>query len=205
MWFVKKGITNFGVWLKFDDNSSESLENFQSNLLMLESEIKNNVEKNQPFVIMGDWNADLERGRRFDIIFKDFVNNTDLIISDDLDSQKMVDVKICNDNNNSSDHLPITIKVFDDLGVKDESNQLIKKFHSFDWNCSAFIDKYNENLEKMIPEMEHYFTNESNLELINQFYKELCGTLKRAARTLIIKNMFSNRANWNGKKLTTQL
>ena len=113
MWFVKKGINIlacyelsnnimvisvelgngkslqiYGVWLKFDDNSSESLENFQSNLLMLESEIKNNVEKKQPFVIMGDWNADLERGRRFDVIYKDFVNNNDLIISDDLDRKR---------------------------------------------------------------------------------------------------------------------
>ncbi|CAF0922180.1 unnamed protein product, partial [Brachionus calyciflorus] len=85
---------------------------------------------------------------------------------------KMVEVKIFNGNINSSDHLPITIKIDVDLGVKDESNQ---------------------NLEKMIPEMEHYFTKEPNLKLINQFYKKLCGTLLRAARTAekSTKNLFS--------------
>ncbi|RNA27261.1 hypothetical protein BpHYR1_002275, partial [Brachionus plicatilis] len=119
----------------------------------------------------------------------------------------MVDVKICNSNDNSSDHLPITIKVDVDLGVKDESNQVIKKFHRFDLNCSTFIEKYNENLEKMMPDMEHYFTKEPNLEIINQFYTELCGTLIRAARTAekstksssSIKNMSTNRANWDEK------
>ncbi|CAF0708279.1 unnamed protein product [Brachionus calyciflorus] len=175
-----KSLQISGVWLKFGDNSSESLENFQINLLILESEIKNNVEKKQLF---------------------DFVNNKDLIISDELDSVgftyrnrdykaliehivwgknesdfKMVKLKICNGNNNSTDHLPITIKVDVDLGVKEESNQVIWKFHRFDWNFSGFIEKYNENLEKMMPEIENYFTKEQNVELINQFYKELCGT-----------------------------
>ncbi|CAF1072537.1 unnamed protein product [Brachionus calyciflorus] len=170
---------------------------------------------------MGDWNADLERCRRFDIIFKDFVYNNDLIISDDSDSQKVgytyrnSDYKALIDHINwhkNDDHLPITIKVDVDLGVKDEFNQVITKFHRFDWNCSVFIDKNNENLEKMMPEMEHYFTKEPNLELINQFYKELCSTLIRARTaersiesTSIIKNISTIRKNWNVKKLTTQL
>ncbi|CAF0863874.1 unnamed protein product [Brachionus calyciflorus] len=40
-----KSLQIYGVWLKFDNNSSQSLKDFQSNLLMLESEIKNNIEK----------------------------------------------------------------------------------------------------------------------------------------------------------------
>ncbi|CAF0751913.1 unnamed protein product [Brachionus calyciflorus] len=112
---------------------------------MLESEIKNNIEKKQPFIIMGDWNANIKRGRRFDIIFKDFVNKNKLTISDDLDLKnsdfKMVDVLICNNNDISSDHLPIAIKVDIDLGVKNEIEQEIKKFHRFDWRNNSFIVK----------------------------------------------------------------
>ncbi|CAF0796185.1 unnamed protein product [Brachionus calyciflorus] len=85
---------------------------------------------------MGDWNVDIKH---------------------DLDSQNVsftyrnCDYKICNNNDNSSDHLPITIKVDVDLGVKNEINHVIKKFHRFDWRSSAVVDKYNEKLEKFVP------------------------------------------------------
>lgn len=51
----------YGGWLKFDDNSTESFAEFRSNILMLESEIKNNREKGTSFILLGDWNADLKR------------------------------------------------------------------------------------------------------------------------------------------------
>ncbi|CAF0863893.1 unnamed protein product [Brachionus calyciflorus] len=76
----------------------------------------------------------------------------------------MVDVMICNNNDNSSDHLQITIKVDVDLGVEDEFKQEIKKFHRFDWSNNSFIDKYNENLEKFIAEMVYYFKKERDRE-----------------------------------------
>ncbi|CAF1102023.1 unnamed protein product [Brachionus calyciflorus] len=125
-----KSLQIYGVWLKSDDNSSESLEYFQSNLLMLESEIKNNIEKKQPFIIMGDWNADIKDYLDSKNVGYTYRNGGYKALIDHIvwfkneSDFKMVDVMICNNNDNSSDDLPITIIVNVDLGVKDEFKQI---------------------------------------------------------------------------------
>ena len=75
----------YGVWLKFDDNSKESLDEFKSSIIILESEIKNCIDRDLPFIVMGDWNADLNRDRRFDEIFRQFIVKNNLYVSDDFD------------------------------------------------------------------------------------------------------------------------
>ena len=50
-----------GVWLAFDDNSLERLANFQSNISLLESILKENQGKK--VIILGDFNCDLKRNR----------------------------------------------------------------------------------------------------------------------------------------------
>ena len=73
----------YGIWLHFDDNSSQSFIALKSILLQLESEINEREKANENFVLMGDWNCDQLRGRRFDNYFLNFAKRNGLIICDD--------------------------------------------------------------------------------------------------------------------------
>ena len=66
-----------GVWLGFDDskNRQNSYQSFLNNLSIFEGEITMNLATETAFVIVGDFNADLHKYRRFDKHFSNFLNN----------------------------------------------------------------------------------------------------------------------------------
>jgi len=76
----------YGVWFSFDDGSFEKYSLFLSGLSVLEAEIKSNSDDD--IAIIGDFNADFHRGKRFDIALRKFVNDSgvqDLSSKFDLD------------------------------------------------------------------------------------------------------------------------
>ncbi|RMZ94546.1 hypothetical protein BpHYR1_046129, partial [Brachionus plicatilis] len=136
----------------------ESFSEFNTNLIILESELKSNRDKKQPFIILGDWNADVQRGKRFDLSFKNFITRNDLILSDNVTNSdcsftyrngtynawldhavwcsknsKFINSEclVLNEIDNPSDHLPICLKF---------------KVNSSHANPN-FIKIYNQNLE----------------------------------------------------------
>ena len=62
----------YGVWFPYDDNTKERLCTFKSNISLINAQMK--MHKAEETVVIGDFNADLERGKRFDLLLKKFVN-----------------------------------------------------------------------------------------------------------------------------------
>ena len=67
----------YGVWQPFDNGSSERLGLFLSTMTILQDELMK-LKATKAFII-GDFNADLLRGNRFDKLLKRFVENLDLL------------------------------------------------------------------------------------------------------------------------------
>ncbi|RNA14024.1 hypothetical protein BpHYR1_015398 [Brachionus plicatilis] len=198
----------YGGWLKFDDNSTKSFAEFRSNILMLESELKNNREKGTSFILLGDWNADLKRGKRFDKILKNFVENNNLEISDNYDQNQIgytyrngnykaqldhmmwsktsntlsfSSFKVINDLDNFSDHLPISadVKINCKETPKYSEN---KNFYRFSWENLDFVEKYNKFLDEESNNLNEYFSVYPTQTVVNSLYKDLCKTLICSAR-----------------------
>ncbi|CAF0738357.1 unnamed protein product [Brachionus calyciflorus] len=173
--------------LKFDDNSNESYDCFKSDLLILESEIKYNLDRNLPFVIMGDWNADLSREKRFDKLFKEFILKKNLQISDFLDSKytgftyrngsyratldhivwsqsessfEILDSSIENIAENLSDHLPVTVRI--KINSKLEEKELEHNFyHRVNWESKEFIQFFNQFSDQYFEDFNRILENET--------------------------------------------
>ena len=60
-----------GVWVPFDNGSKERLVNFKSFLSCMESIL--DVYDNERVILLGDWNCDLNRGKRFDKLLSRFI------------------------------------------------------------------------------------------------------------------------------------
>ena len=133
-------IAIYGVWLGFDDtqNRAGSFAAFQNNLLILESELSILNATETPFVFMGDFNADLNRKRRFDKHFNKFMVSNNLSACENLfatgelkytykkgRTTAYIDYALCRSDNNefitaynilndpedTSDHQPIRIEI----------------------------------------------------------------------------------------------
>ena len=68
--FEKNIFMLFGIWLPFNDNTNGSLALFQSSLSLISSQLN----PTQPYIVLGDFNADTSQDRRFDNLLKDFIN-----------------------------------------------------------------------------------------------------------------------------------
>ena len=71
-----------GLWIPFDDGSIEKFASFKSIISLLESFVHNfNTLNNSqcPIIIMGDFNADISRGKRFDEALRVFISSNGLI------------------------------------------------------------------------------------------------------------------------------
>ena len=77
----------YGAWLPFDNGKKESLALFKSNLSLLESQVK--LDGSDESIILGDFNADLTRGNRFDKLLVKFVEKNLLVDSLDVNSQNV--------------------------------------------------------------------------------------------------------------------
>ena len=70
-------INIFGVWLPYENNSSENFEMLKNCFSIIEAALDAN--KNEETFIMGDFNCDLHRGNRFDDVARQFVNENKLV------------------------------------------------------------------------------------------------------------------------------
>ena len=78
----------YGVWLPYDDGSAEKLGYMHSTLSMFEADI--NSYNDHKIVIMGDFNSDLNRGRRFDKLFGEFLIRSRLLVVSQLFDKNML-------------------------------------------------------------------------------------------------------------------
>ena len=65
-----------GIWLPFDDNSYDRLANIQSNISLLETFLAQH--ENEQVFILGVFNCDTKRNKRFDKIFNNFILKNNL-------------------------------------------------------------------------------------------------------------------------------
>ena len=63
--------TIYGIWQPYDDGGNERLACLYNNLAMLKADFINSSD--QDIYIVGDFNCDLNRGKRFDSIFSKFL------------------------------------------------------------------------------------------------------------------------------------
>ena len=152
----------FGVWFPFDDNSMERLTILKSNLSLLESYIK--TFKHENILITGDFNCDLNRGKRFDRALLECTKSHNLFDSLNIFNQQLnytyfnstytasldhifVNLKclahltggrILNDSLNMSDHLPVFCEL--NFEIPQSFPDLQKKdfFHKFPWKNANY-------------------------------------------------------------------
>ena len=68
--------TIYGIWQPFDDGSLEKLSLLYSSLSLLKADLLD--VSHQDILILGDFNADFSRNKRFDKIFLNFLNENSL-------------------------------------------------------------------------------------------------------------------------------
>lgn len=76
-----------GLWMPYDDWSKTLFV-----VLIVFSEIESslyNILNSVPFIIMGDWNCDISRGRRMDEHFKKFLDDNDLFVCENKFNQNL--------------------------------------------------------------------------------------------------------------------
>ena len=75
-----------GTYVHFDDskNRNESKSNFESSLCLIWTLNNHFDDKNIPVIILGDFNADLNRNNRFDCLLKNFIIENNFLVIDTL-------------------------------------------------------------------------------------------------------------------------
>ena len=173
----------FGVWIPFDNGTSERLASFQSNLALLESYVKFEA-KDEPVLIMGDFNCDLNRKNRFDQLLQSFISVNNFFDSISFFDQEIfytyengdyrstidhflcnlnffknvVGSKIINDCENLSDHNPISLEfnIVNKASMNEEiktQTQECKKFHFFNWKNVQFREIYKSILSGRLSDL----------------------------------------------------
>ena len=90
-----------GVYLPFFDtkNSNESKSMFELSLSLIFTITKEFKENNFPVLITGDFNADVNRSNKFDIILKNYLVDHGFILLDDLNNKNNFTFKFALINN----------------------------------------------------------------------------------------------------------
>ena len=146
-----------GVYLPFDNNTSDTLFEFDGQLILL-TEIIKTYSSNCNVIIGGDFNADPFRGKRFDNRLEEFIHYNNLTFLDSLCTQNTgysyynndytahidhiltkfcgnkqlfynLQCNILNSDYNLSDHLPITFEA-----EMSGDNKISKKIEKQDTN-----------------------------------------------------------------------
>jgi len=78
-----------GLYLPFDNskNKENSRATFELTLSRILALIEHHKEKNIPIILMGDFNADFNRNKRFDEILKKFIKENNMIILDHINKE----------------------------------------------------------------------------------------------------------------------
>ena len=78
----------YGVWMPFDDCKADTWASIQVLLSRIHS-LFSDHSVGQKFLIIGDWNMDLERSNRVDKKFSTIVEECDLSVCDHIFSQQV--------------------------------------------------------------------------------------------------------------------
>ena len=200
----------FGIWQPFDDGSMLKLSGLQSNLSMLEAEIRN--MRGEDIIIIGDFNADFKRNKRFDkliaklmkdieffeITNKNESNSTtysngtyqatiDHMFANESMRIRIKDFHILRDRLDLSDHRPIACEVHNnavDNVIGNTSFQDSNRFHKFNWRNQDFSDKYLILLIDYLKSLlEGYNATESDISSqLNYLHDGLVSCCLKAAR-----------------------
>ena len=197
----------FGVWLPFDNNSKDRLCLYKSNISLLEAQIK--LNKSTETILLGDFNADLTRAKRFDKLIVRMCNKLKLIDVTDqktpeytykkgeysakidhifvkCDSCLDMSGKIINDILDTSDHKPVQVCIELKKQVNKKEHIVPEKnnFHKFDWNNNELVVIYKKNVKKMLEKKEfHALANNLNFkEIIDEKISLLTKCLVKCVR-----------------------
>ena len=154
-----------GIWMPFDDGTLDTLAKTQ----LIHSEIESILAANDDRIclLVGDWNADPKRGKRFDFKFTDFVNRNNLKICEyDFFNPRTTPIgmtniqriwiiffvlkdsnMICNcqfviDDLDLSDHVPIVATLNTKTPISSNTNDNNIVFHRFAWSNLDFRARY---------------------------------------------------------------
>jgi hypothetical protein len=165
-----------GVHIPFDVNTAYRISQYKTNLEFLSSIIDDN--QFEMVLIGGDFNSDLSRGKRFDSLLCDFINEHDLVSFDCLfenevkhtyrngncrnhidhilglikHRSRVINCQIIQSNVNMSDHNAVNIEFsVDNMQANNDLMATdIRKFHKFPWHNEMFVDEYNKSINSMI-------------------------------------------------------
>ena len=186
--------TIYGNWLGYDDtrNRTGSFSAFQNNLTLLASEMDLSKVKEESCIVIGDFNADLNRNKRFDKYLNNYLRENGLVACENLFEQSelnytykkgkttaYIDHALCvaddnhfvtgygilNDPENASDHFPIKIQTEFTTHEAAPKNliQNKKKKHNFKWS-KEFKDLFNKYLRESLNKVNpDEFTNSPNI------------------------------------------
>jgi len=77
-------IVLIGVYLPFNDNTNESKSTYEISLSIIYTLCKKFELNNVPCMIFGDFNADINRKNKFDLLLNEFIRENKLIILENL-------------------------------------------------------------------------------------------------------------------------
>ena len=171
-------VSIFGIWQPFDDGSIMKYSILQSNLSMLSAEPRD--LSGEDVMIMGDFNADFSRGKRFDKTFSNFMSEhnftkivdltgvqaptyrnknccavIDHIFSNSSLIPRISDFCVLQDALDVSDHCALSCVISEPLigmGTEILCRKKNKKFNKFPWEKREFVDAYSNILCHSISE-----------------------------------------------------
>lgn len=170
------GTVIVGVYLRFNDNKPETTIDQMSDLAEVEDIIDKAKDKN--VVIIGDFNMDIYRNKKYDKLLTKFVEKNKLISGDLMYTQatnytyksgknrswvdhvlvnssiadKILQVNLLsydNEKSNTSDHIAIEIE-FDSTHTHKKLSTNKRKANKLDWNILEIRKAYETNLNKLL-------------------------------------------------------
>ena len=199
-----------GVYIPFDDNSAYRYAQLKSTLELIASIIEDNLDKT--VLVVGDFNADLKREKRYDKLLNEFVRDNELDCYDYLfenaskttykngkytshidhilglhkNFDKVETCEIIYNELNLSDHNAICLKLKNLNPILSTDDKNWKKFHKFAWHNDAFVDTYDHIANELIEQFEFNVSENSDRDtmckLVDDKIMELSKLLLRAAR-----------------------
>jgi hypothetical protein len=164
-----------GVWMPYDDGSLDSVCRILSVFSEIES-LLDNIPITEPYIVMGDWNCDINRGRRMDEHLKIFLDDNDLFGCENKFYQGVINTykkgdysahidhilcpkylcddiikcEILDDLMNTSDHKPIKICIRTINNNTNHTNR--NNIYKFHWESNEFIMRYRQKLNIFMDE-----------------------------------------------------
>jgi hypothetical protein len=209
-------ISIVACYLPFDNGTQLNLSEFNSCLQVAYELLKFFKNINQTAVIIGDFNADLLRNKRFDVIFDNFIKNNNLLLlsfsrdhnlfsymngdyrakldhcltSSDSNTFTITESEYLDDDINLSDHKPVLIKLkWNHNNVNEQTNNYI--------NCNNIItlppnfdnEEIKDKFNKLIfDDFENYI----NMSIIDINNKQLIIDTMYCQLTTSIKSAYLN-------------